>query len=416
MKFRSIINLLCWEAVFSLMYETWIGPTYLSGMAGELGVSVGLVSVLAAIPWIGASGQIWGAWFFDRSPSVKQYVLRIAGAGRALWLIPLFLACFWGAKLKFSGAPFPVNAWFLIAAFSASVASLLTSASANAWMYWVKNLVPHRFHGRFFGARQRFTTLSFVVASLFAASIVGWAPEGFKLGYGVICSLAIFAGGLSILLLSKIKDVPRERTVEAHPRSFQEIILIPLRDREFRKLLIFGALFNGALQLPGPYFPYYFTSKLHIAMSSVVIWTALQSLGIFASSAFWGRRADQVNSLPQILRWTGMAMVISPLFYLSENAALIQIIGPIEYFFNGVMWSGFVIVQMKLLLKSGKQGPSSSYFSTFAAFSGLSGAIGAFLGGQIAGLLEFHGGFRALWVIGSAARLAVLLFAGINPS
>jgi hypothetical protein len=75
-----------------------------------------------------------------------------------------------------------------------------------------------------------------------------------------------------------------------------------------------------------------------------------------------------------------------------------------------VIYSGFVIAQMKLLLKSGTHGPSSSYFSTYAAFCGLSGALCAFLGGQLANLLELHGGFRALWVIGSLARLGAVLF------
>jgi MFS family permease len=410
MKFRSIINLLCWEAAFCLMYETWIGPTYLSGMAGELGVKVGIVSLLAAIPWIGPSGQILGAWVFDRSPSVREFVVRLAGAGRTLWLIPFFFACFWGIRLKISGVPFPVNTWFLITAFTACIASFLTSASTNAWMYWVKTLVPHRFRGRFFGVRQRFTTFGFVTASLFAASIVAWSPGGFKLGYGVLCVLAILTGGISTLLLSKIKDVPHERLAHAQARSFKEIILIPVRDKEFRKLLIFGTVFNGALQICGPYFPYYFTNRLHISMSSVAIWTALQYIGIFASSSYWGSLTDRAKFIPNILRWTGMAMVISPLFYLSLNSDLIRVIGPIEYFFNGVIYSGFVLAQMKLLLKSGTHGPSSSYFSTYAAFCGLSGALCAFLGGQLASLLEFQGGFRALWVIGSLARLSAVLF------
>src|SRR4051812_31467864 len=85
-------RLLWWEASFAIAYETWIHPTYLSGLAGELKVPLNLVSILAAIPWIGAIGQIVGPWAFERSGSVKIYVLGMASIGRSLWIIPLLSA------------------------------------------------------------------------------------------------------------------------------------------------------------------------------------------------------------------------------------------------------------------------------------------------------------------------------------
>ena len=31
-----VLRLLYWEGAFAMVYDTWIGPTYLSGLAGEL--------------------------------------------------------------------------------------------------------------------------------------------------------------------------------------------------------------------------------------------------------------------------------------------------------------------------------------------------------------------------------------------
>src|SRR5438094_581358 len=107
-QFRGIFSLLCWEGAFAMAYETWIGPVYLSGLAGEAGVSLPLLAVLTSIPWIGSIGQVFGLWAFERWPSRKRYTITVASAARALWSVPLFLAFFWFRK----SARFPAENWF----------------------------------------------------------------------------------------------------------------------------------------------------------------------------------------------------------------------------------------------------------------------------------------------------------------
>src|SRR4051794_28103654 len=110
-SFRGLLRLLCWEAGLAVAYETWVSPTFLSALAGELHVDLRVVSVLAAVPWIGASGQILGAWAFDRSSTVKRYVLGMASLGRSLWGIPVLLAAYWGARAYGWGETFPKSHW-----------------------------------------------------------------------------------------------------------------------------------------------------------------------------------------------------------------------------------------------------------------------------------------------------------------
>src|SRR4051794_36718845 len=74
-RLRTAFTLLFWEGAFSQVYDTWTGPTYLSGLAGELHAPVFWVSLLCAAAWIGAVGQLFGAWFYVRVPSYKQYTV-----------------------------------------------------------------------------------------------------------------------------------------------------------------------------------------------------------------------------------------------------------------------------------------------------------------------------------------------------
>src|SRR5436305_281269 len=101
--FRPIFYLLCWEGAFAAAYDAWLGPTYLSGLAGELRVPVSLVSFLIAVPWIGATGQLLGIWALPRVPSLKAHTLKLAAIARALWVLPLFLALFLAIETSRSG-------------------------------------------------------------------------------------------------------------------------------------------------------------------------------------------------------------------------------------------------------------------------------------------------------------------------
>src|SRR4051812_1698553 len=94
-KYRTAFRLLFFEGALAMVHDAWTGPTYLSGLAGELHAPVFWVSVLCSAAWIGAVGQLVGAWVYERTPSYKQYAVKLSAASRALWLIPLFMAGFW---------------------------------------------------------------------------------------------------------------------------------------------------------------------------------------------------------------------------------------------------------------------------------------------------------------------------------
>ena len=79
-------------------------------------------------------------------------------------------------------------------------------------------------------------------------------------------------------------DVPIERVTPGGKRSLYEIFKQPLKDMEFRKLPVFGAAFNGAVQFLNSYFPYYFTNQVHLSLSLIALWIGISNLGCFASA------------------------------------------------------------------------------------------------------------------------------------
>src|SRR3712207_2067942 len=159
---RAAFSLLCWEGAFAVAYDTWTGATYLSGLAGELNVSMGVLAFVASLPWLGSAGQLLGFCVFRRFRSPRRYTLAVATIARSLWLFPAASALWLGIRAWFWGEPFPVAAWFTWLAVFSACASLLQSSSSMAWMSWMQELIPPGLRARYFGARQ-----SYGMAALF---------------------------------------------------------------------------------------------------------------------------------------------------------------------------------------------------------------------------------------------------------
>src|SRR4051812_17796334 len=110
-SFKVVFSLLCWEGAFATAYETWVGPIYLSGLAGEMKIKLSLLVMLTSLPWIGAMGQVLGFFVFERFHSVKKYTLFVASLARSLWTVPALLGLFWGWQSFTKNVPFPVENW-----------------------------------------------------------------------------------------------------------------------------------------------------------------------------------------------------------------------------------------------------------------------------------------------------------------
>jgi hypothetical protein len=419
-KNNFAFKLLFWEGAFSMVHDTWTGSAYLSGLAGELGASVFWVSVLCSAAWIGAVGQLLGVWVYERVPSYKQYTVRMAVAARVLWLLPLGSAAFWWYRSRIAGIPFPVETWCAITAMVACGAALLGASSASAWSSWMRSLVPDAKRARFFGERQRFVTVALVVANLAASTCVSWRPGGVYAGFAILGALSLAFAAVSAWLLNRVEDSGQPSGQGPKTAGdFVEWIRGPLRDPGFRGVVIYGAAFNGVMQLASPYFPYYFTKELGFSMSQIAFWTVLTNIGCVVAAAKWGRYLDREGRHPRkTMRSMGSLVALSPLFYLVSSPEWVRFIAPFDYFTNGIVWCGYWLGLTTLLYRAIPANSGVALcFSIYTAAAGLCGVAGSLLGGKLAVWLAPWGGFKALWVVSSLARFAVLwgLFRLVAP-
>jgi predicted MFS family arabinose efflux permease len=247
-----------------------------------------------------------------------------------------------------------------------------------------------------------------VLTHFVGAILVKYKPDGNPVGYGALFAFAFLLAIASTLLLSRVPDVKKQQLPEARQRVGP--IFEPLSSPAFRRLFVGAAVFNGSVQLAGPYFPYYFTRELGISMSEIAIWGALTGLGSVLTAGFWGRSIDRTREPADIMRFSAFMIALSPLAYLVTSGDIVRWYGPVEYFVNGFAWAGYQVAFSALLFRVCPPERSMVYFSLFTAFSGFCAGVGAFLGGKLAIWLGDYGGFRTLWCLTAALRLSVVFF------
>ncbi len=399
----SWLPLLYWEVVFAMLYETWFNRSYLSGLAGELGVSVGIVTLLTGLPWIGSIGQLLSASWLSRAASAKRYAWAAMAVGRSVWIFAILLALV---------PAISKGQWMTWTVVIACIASICSSSGAVAWLAWMHGVVPVNSRGLFFGVRQSFLMVGIVSANLLGSFLVGWRPGGSYLGYGLLGALGVLSGWISLTLLAFVPASHRSPAVSFEKKDF----LTPLRDSRFRAVLVLWPLLNGSLQLMGPFFPYFFTREVGVPMSRVALWILLGNVGSLMTVGFLGARIDRTGNALQVIRWMGLLLAVQPLLYVLPSKAGILWIAPPEYFVNGIANSGLKVAVLSLLWGVTPKGRNSLYFCVYEAVTGVFGALGTFAGGflvkcfQAAPALQIHGSaFRSFFVAGSLLRVLLVV-------
>ena len=386
-----------------MLHETWFGRSYLSGLAGELGVSVGIVTLLTGLPWIGSIGQVLGAWWLSRAASAKRYAWTAMAVGRSVWIFVLLLALVPGiSKVQ----------WMAWTAGIACFASICSSSGEAEWLAWMQGVVPANCRGLFFGVRQRFWVIGIIAANLLGSLLLGWQRGGSYTGYALLGVLALFSGWISLGLLAFVPSSPRSSAVSFEKKEF----LKPLRDPRFRVVLVLWPLLNGVVQIMGPFFPYFFTGEVGVPMSRIALWIMLGNVGSLMTVRFLGAHIDRTGNALEVLRWMGLLLAVSPLLYVLPSKAAIFWIAPPEHFASGIGNGGLKVAILSLLCDVAPEERNSLYFCVYTAFIGVFGALGTFAGGlllkffQATPALQIHGsGFRAFFIAGAALRALVVV-------
>lgn len=371
------------EGVVSMGFGSITTSGFLAAFALILGANNLQIGILAALPFLGQLLQLPTIAIVEKLRRRKAIALTAWLLAQLLWLpiaaIPFYMA------VPGAGA---ISALLVVMA----IRSALGGVTNGAWNSWVRDLVPQRILGSFFARRLLFASVAAMVfglaAALFADYWVSHAPPD-TAAYGYTYPLlagALILGLASPLFMSMMPEPLMQRPVALQP-SLLSTIGAPIRDANYRRLVLFLFLWGLALNLAIPFFAVYMLQRLGLPVSAVIGFGILSQATTVLFLRVWGPLADRLGMkavltacaslyLLVILGWTFTTM---PERYFLTIPILV-----ILHIFAGIAAAGVTLTVGTIGMKLAPQGKATAYLAVAGLATNLGYGLGPLLGGRFA--------------------------------
>ncbi|MDE2788175.1 MAG: MFS transporter [Chloroflexota bacterium] len=382
----------------SLRYMGWGNLSFGSmwglgsgGMMAAYALALGAnnlqVGILAALPFIAQVTRLPTILLVERFRARKAVGWPAFAAMQLAWLLLGLVPLIWDT---------PGNMAVLMAIIFLGVWSILSSTWAITSNTWLRDLVPPDNMASFFGRRLARITIAASVVGLAGSFFVRWWEGAARPGDEVLAFSFLLIGGVCTFgifgpfVVSRVME-PMMPPAAQSQHSPVKMLLEPVRDPNYSRLLKFLFVWSVTSNLAIPFFAVYMLKVIGLSVPTVM---ALTVLGQFSNVLFvrvWGGFADRVGS----------KTVLS----LSASLYLLVIIGwvfttyPERYFLTmpllvalhllgGAAASGVTLTLNTLSLKVAPEGQSVPFSGVAGMITGLGAGIGPVLGGLIADYLS----------------------------
>lgn len=345
---------------------------YTTGYALHLGASTAMIGLISAAPSWGQLLQAFSPLLIERLKQRKRLIVLSYTFSTLMWLPAAFI------PLLFFDDIHSIMLMMFIMLSSAALA--LGNPARSSWF---TDLIPGEIRGRFVGRQHSIVAAVGLVASLSAGAFMDrHTGAGQQTGFSILFIIAAVFSGLSIWGWSRTPEPPKQQSRTISPG---ELLSLPFRHPQFRKLmfLVSGRLFIA--QLAAPFFTVYMLRTLEISYSQIALFAALQILANIAMNPLWGYLSDKFGYRPIfLLAATGLALF--PLGWGFVTLENYWIMVPIVQIWGGIMSAGIPISQFNLMVKLAPEANRSVYMGCYSALSRTGAALGAMLGGIAASL------------------------------
>jgi len=390
------------EGALATVMGSLLGGVFLTGFALYLGASRLQIGILAAVPAFANLSQLVGAYFLERSGRSKWLCLSMTWTSRLFWL-PILLV-----PLILRSASGEEQTWWIIGLLAAN--AITGSIGGVAWLSWIKRLVPRDKRLNLFSRRHLFNTALAFTMSI-AGALVLDACNHFLPG-SVGGFLVVFAGAMACGLIGVwiLGWIPEDEAPVSKAQPFLSSLAQPLKEQNFRRLVMFYSVWHLSTNLAAPFFAVYMLQKMQMPFWAVTLLATLSSVGGLAMNKFWTRLTQKFGIRPVVLLAT-LGDAFMPLCWLLVGPESYWLLLPIHLF--GVFSAPLAMGPNNLVLKLAPEQNSSPYLAVFNAMTGPVTAIGAILGGYLAGSLAGEWqvgpvsltGLQLLFVISGLGRL-----------
>lgn len=373
--------------------------------ATSLGATDADFSLITALGTLGTLGAVAGAQTVGHIGSRRTLIMGVIW-NRLLWTLL--------AVLPFVVLPPRVALYVLMGIVLAT--SLLDNMLGNAWISWMTDLVPQERRSRYFGIRASVHAAIAMAASWGVGHAFDFLRAPARLGeFRVFSPLFIFAGlcgGLSIWFMGR-KWEPQLQN--ERPLPLLHALRLPFTNANFRRLLLFYALWTLVTLVSTPFWHPHMIKNLHMDGATIAIYGILSGALGLATQLAWGRLIDRFGCVP-VLAICIVGVSTLPLFWLFARPDFLWAIWA-DALLTGLFWPGFNLASFSLNMQSAPRENRQAYLAALTVTTGVVGFLASLLGGRIATAcegfhLEFLGftlvNYHIIFVLSAIGRIAIL--------
>ena len=383
----SIINLL-------------ISGSFLVGYLTHLGASSQYSAIMGAIPQLGCLLQLFSPYLFERLKHRKLLICISCFLFRFLVgtiIIVPYLVSKEGSRLAVI---------MIIYTTAFMIAGFVTPGLSS----WYLDIAPESGRGRFLAIKDIISMSATSLVSMLIGKMLDYYGMLHKpmVGFTIMFSFVILLSFVDFLLISNI-DEPKEKNHVVQLSLF-DLILTPLKDKVFRRFILFLSVWNFAVQFSVSIIPIFMLNYIGLSYSYISAVTVAGNVFGMISIYLWGRLADK-TSWRFLIRICGFLIACCYfgwfLVNLSNAKWLVVLLQVMMVCCNGAFHMASNNIQYNAASDEGK----TAYLGVTQAIACVISFIGAVLGSKL--LKVFEGMDLQISIIGADAIQFLFLITSV---
>ena len=379
-ELQSGLRLYSLQAATSMGFAAITSGGIMAAFALHLGANNFQIGALAATPFVMQLFQLPCVALVERVRRRKLIAVLGWLIAQAMWIPIAFIP--WMVPSGQSAVLWLIG---LLA-----VRSLFAAATNCSWNSWLRDLIPRKTLNSTVARRTAVTTAVSAVVGIASAFFLDWwkaqHPEAIVDGYvWLFFAGAICLGMASPVFMACVPE-PLMPPREGDQPSLREIVSIPLRDPNFRRLTRFLFVWTFASNLAFPFFAVYMLRRLEIPLTQVMLLTMLSQISNLTMLRLWGPLADRFGSKAVL----SMAITIFLIVFvgwvfttLPDRHAMTLPLLLILHILIGVAMAGVNFTTTTIGMKLAPTGKATGYLAVSSMAINIGTGLGPLVGGPL---------------------------------
>ncbi len=377
---RAVIK----DGLCSHTMGTLTGGVFLVAFALKLNASNSVIGLIAAIPPLMHIMQIPSIYLVEKIRVRRAITVFASAISRTLWLLI--------AMIPFIFDP---RTGLFVLVGSITLNSAFAAVGGCSWNSWMRDLIPQDRLGAFYSKRMALSTAFGIIVFLASGYYLAYWKKQFPdyeiYSYSLLFTLGFVVGILGVYFISTIPEPGMERIEKK--QGFFTMVVQPFKDPNFKRLIIFLASWNFAVNLAAPFFTVYLIKRLEYDMKYIIALTVLCQVTNLLFLRIWGRVSDRFNN-------KSVLSVCAPLFIMCifawtfttfpEKHAFTMPLLILIHIFMGIALSGVTLASGNISMKLAPKGKATTYMVAQGLASSMAAFISPIIGGQCIDYLKGH--------------------------